>query len=170
MLMKMKKLTLNKILQGFGGCGKGKVIFFSLLSVFSISLACQSNSSSSRFEKNPTNSAIEKENRTEVKTEETPKLNEFEEDLRAVQIANFEYTFVFRRKDGKPFDGESNKYLKANSPIETNQWYLTDGKMAVIAGSNYPFSPENLKALENRFKIEDYSRKKEESSTKKAQE
>ena len=81
----------------------------------------------------------------------------FESDLQTMQTANFEFIFVFRRKDGGAFDGDDRKYLRANAPAETNRFIATDDGRAFIAGSKYLFPPSNLEALRMRFNIEDYS-------------
>lgn len=96
--------------------------------------------------------------------EETPEIpvDDFTERLQSVQTGNFDFVYAFRRKDSDVFTSEDKKYLKDNSPIDTNQWVLTGDKKAVIAGSNYLFTPENLEALKKRFKVEDYSLPKDE--------
>ncbi len=81
-----------------------------------------------------------------------------EQDLRDMQTANFDYIFVFRRKDGGIFDKEDKKFLRDNTPIETNRWTSTDEGKAYIAGSGFNFSPENLTALKSRFIVENYSK------------
>jgi len=88
---------------------------------------------------------------------EQPK-DSFERALRGVQSGDFTYILVFRRKDGGAFDTEDKRFVKANTPAETNQFVLTDDDRAVIAGSNYPFPPESLELLRERFNIEDYSK------------
>jgi len=80
-----------------------------------------------------------------------------EQDLETMRTANFEYIFVFRRKDGGAFDSEDRKYLRANSPSETNRFIATDEERAFIAGSKYKFPPESLEVLRMRFNVEDYS-------------
>lgn len=87
-------------------------------------------------------------------------LSDYEKDLRTMETANFDYIFVFRRKDGAVLDGEDKKYVKANSALGTNRFLLTDGDKAVIAGSKYEFSRENLEALRRRFLVEDFSKAK----------
>lgn len=100
----------------------------------------------------------------ETTAESTPEIpiDDFTERLQSVQTGNFDFVYAFRRKDGDIFTSEDKKYLKDNAPFDTNQWVLTSDKKAVIAGSNYVFTPENLDALKKRFKIEDYSPKNEE--------
>lgn len=100
----------------------------------------------------------------EPTTESTPHIpiDDFAERLASVQTGNFEFVFAFRRKDGDVFTGEDKRFLKENIPLDANQKQLTSDEKAVIVGSNYPFTTENLDALKKRFKIEDYSPEKEE--------
>ncbi|HEX8250436.1 MAG TPA: hypothetical protein VF599_19835 [Pyrinomonadaceae bacterium] len=83
--------------------------------------------------------------------------DEFSEKLEYVRKGAFAFVYVFRRKDDAALDSEDRKYLRANSPIETNQWVLTDDAKAAIAGSNYQFPPEVLDVLKKRFNVEDLS-------------
>lgn len=81
-----------------------------------------------------------------------------EKDLQTMRNANFDFVYVFRRKDGGVLDGEDKKYLKANSPVFTNRFVLTDENKAAIAGSSYKFEAENLDNLQKRFVIENFSK------------
>ena len=128
------------------------IITSGLIGVFLIiNLACQSVSKDSA---NPETSSIS-----------TEKKDDFAERLRAVQDVNFDYIYAFRRKDGGEFEKEDKVFVKQNAPFGTNQWVLTaDGKV-VIAGSNYKFTPKNLENLRNRFNIEDYSNKIDDTSS-----
>ena len=87
----------------------------------------------------------------------------FERDLQTMRTANFDFIYVFRRKDGGAFDAEDRKYLRTYAPRETNRFISTDDSKAFIAGSSYKFTPENLETLGKRFNIEDYSAKKKET-------
>lgn len=93
--------------------------------------------------------------------EATPISNEprddFEDRLKSVQTGGFQFVYAFRRKDGGVFVSEDKRYLKENSPGDTNQWVLTSDERAAIAGSNYLFTPENLDNLKKRFEVKDYS-------------
>ena len=111
-----------------------------------LSLACENSSLS----KKPSNTA-----ETTVNAEN--KQSAFESDLQTMRTANFEYIFVFRRKDGAAFDAEDRKFLRANAPAETNRFVSTDDGKAFIAGSKYKFPPQNLEILRSRFNVEDYS-------------
>lgn len=85
-----------------------------------------------------------------------------EKDLQTMRNADFDFIYVFRRKDGAVLDGEDKKYLKANSPVFTNRFVLTDENKAAIAGSSYKFEPENLDILQKRFAIENFSKPESE--------
>jgi hypothetical protein len=85
-------------------------------------------------------------------------VNSFEKDLETMKTANFDFIYVMRRKDGGKLDSEDKKYVKANSPAATNRFILSDEEKAVIAGSKYKFEPANLKALQERFNVENFSK------------
>ncbi len=108
------------------------------------------------------NRSFEKANVSESSAAPEQTLSNFASDLQTMKTANFDYIFVFRRKDGGAFDGEDKKYLRANAPVETNRFVSTDNGKAFIAGSKFKFPPQNLETLRTRFNIEDYSAVKEE--------
>lgn len=83
---------------------------------------------------------------------------EFEQKLKDVQDGHFQHVWVFRRIDGKAFTSEDSEYLRTNAPRVVD-WIGLDDKKAYIAGSNFPLEPNNLAALQKRYKIEDYSGK-----------
>ena len=87
----------------------------------------------------------------------------FESALGGVQRSGFSYIFVIRRKDGGQFTKEDKTYVRENSPAVTNQFVLTDEDRVVIAGSNYPFPPENLEILRKVFSVEDLSPQKDDN-------
>jgi hypothetical protein len=110
---------------------------------------------------------ILKSNKNAAATTSTEnKKTSFESDVETMKTANFEYIFVFRRKDGGEFDSEDRKYLRGNSPAQINRFVLTDDGKAFIAGSKYRFPEENLETLQMRFNVEDYSAVKEEAPEK----
>ena len=94
---------------------------------------------------------------TPMETVETKKTS-FEEDLQEMRTADFDYILVFRRKDGGTLDKDDQKYLRDNTPLETNRWRKSDDGKAFIAGSGFGFAPEQITALQNRFIVEDYSK------------
>lgn len=103
--------------------------------------------------------------REPIPPSEQPK-DSFERALRGVESGDFTYIFVLRRKDGGVFIGEDSRYVKANTPPGTNQFVLTDEDKTIIIGSNFPFSPENLQALSERFNVENYSKPEAEEANK----
>lgn len=131
----MKKINCKQKMQVVLTC----LIFFSLMN-----LACD-------------NRSFEKANVSESSVAPEEKQSNFASDLQTMKTANFDYIFVFRRKDGGAFDGEDRKYLRANAPAETNRFVSTDDGKAFIAGSKFKFPPENLEILRTRFNIKDYS-------------
>lgn len=81
---------------------------------------------------------------------------EFEQKLKDVRDGHFQYVWVFRRLDGKAFTSEDSEILRTNAP-KVVDWIGLDDKKTYIAGSNFPIAPQNLAALQKRYKIEDYS-------------
>lgn len=81
-----------------------------------------------------------------------------------MRTADFDFVYVFRRKDGSALDGEDKKYLRANSPAATNRFILSDANRAAIAGSSFRFEPENLAKLGERFAIENFSKPESETA------
>jgi hypothetical protein len=83
---------------------------------------------------------------------------EFEQKLKDIRDAHFQYVWVFTRLDGKEFSAEDSEILHANAPRVVD-WIGMDDKKRYIAGSNFPIEPKNLTVLQKRYKIEDYSGK-----------
>lgn len=90
----------------------------------------------------------------------------FESDLETMRTANFDFIFVLRRKDGGKLDAEDKKFIRANSPEVVNRIILSDNDKALIAGSNYPFPPEKIKPLQERFDFQDFSKPASEVAPK----
>lgn len=85
-------------------------------------------------------------------------VNVFESDLETMRTANFSFIFVLRRKDGAKLDADDKKFIRTNAPEVANRLLLSDDDKALIAGSNYPFAPEKLKPLQERFDFQDFSK------------
>jgi len=122
--------------------------FFLLLICVSFVFACKPNSTILNSQRNnqPPANSINKA------------INSFERDLETMRTADFDYIYVFRRKDGGQMDGEDKRFVKANSPAQTNRFIVSDEEKAIIAGSKFKFAPENLKTLQERFGVEDFSK------------
>jgi hypothetical protein len=81
---------------------------------------------------------------------------EFEQKLKDMRDAHFQYTWVFTRLDGKEFTSEDSEILHKNAPSVVD-WIGMNDKKKYIAGSNFPIEPKNLVVLEKHYKIEDVS-------------
>jgi hypothetical protein len=81
---------------------------------------------------------------------------EFDQKLKEVRDAHFQYVWVFTRIDGKEFTSEDSELLHTNAP-KVVDWVGMDDKKKFIAGSNFPIEPKPLATLQKRYKIEDYS-------------
>lgn len=110
--------------------------------------ACEANPSMVANLDSPTPSATQTENN----------LTSLEREIRDMKTVDFQFIYVFKRKDGGVFDAEDKQYLRANRPAEANRFILTDDEKAIVAGSQFRFSPENLEMLQKRFVMEDYSK------------
>ena len=88
------------------------------------------------------------------------KLTDLQQEIKAMETADFEYIFVFKRKDDGVFDKADRDYIRANRPSDVNRWIATDDKKAFVAGSNFVFAPESLEIMRQRFIVEDYSKPK----------
>jgi hypothetical protein len=89
--------------------------------------------------------------------ESTP-ATEFEQKMKVVRDAHFQYVWVFSRIDGREFTPEDSQVLHTNAP-KVVDWVGMDDKKKFIAGANFPIEPPKLAILKKRFKIEDYSGK-----------
>src|SRR4030095_4260003 len=81
----------------------------------------------------------------------------FEQDLTAMRTADFKFIVVFRRKDGKPLDG-SDKELIGKVGSQANRRRLSDEGKAVIIGTSFPFRTGEFESVNERFKMENYSK------------
>ena len=83
---------------------------------------------------------------------------EFEQKLKIVRDAHFQYVWVFTRIDGKEFTSDDTQLLHTNAP-KVVDWVGMDDKKKFIAGSNFPLEAKQLAVLQKRYQIEDYSGK-----------
>lgn len=75
-----------------------------------------------------------------------------------MRTADFNFIYVFRRKDGAVLDPADKKAASDNIPPEINRRKVIEEGKAVIIGSNYILPPANFKVLSSRFLVEDYSK------------
>jgi hypothetical protein len=109
------------------------------------------------------NSSAEKEK--ELAPAERPLKPEpagIEADVAAMRTADFNFIYVFRRKDGGALDSDDRSFMNANTPYEINRKKLADGGRALIVGSNFRFPAQNFKVMKERFAFEDFSKPESE--------
>jgi hypothetical protein len=85
-----------------------------------------------------------------------------EQDIEAMRNADFDFIFVFRRKDDGEMDADDKKFFNSFTPLETNRRRLSDNGKAVIIGTNYRWTPDLFKKFTDRFNFEDYSKPENE--------
>lgn len=140
----LRSLQLKKLKNGFG---LGALILFSVF-IF----GCQ---------------PVETDNTNASKTPDitpSPKQNltEFESELKSMRIADFDYVFVLKRKDGGVFNSEDKAFVRANKHFAANRFSFIEDEKTLFVGSNYEFSPENIEALKERFDFQNFSKSPEE--------
>ncbi|QQS40622.1 MAG: hypothetical protein IPM63_14820 [Acidobacteriota bacterium] len=89
-------------------------------------------------------------------------MTEFEREIRSLKTADFDYIYVFRRKDGGAMTAEDKRLIKDKAHFATNRFTLSGDERAVFAGSNFAFEEENLNELKERFNFEDFSKPPEQ--------
>lgn len=87
-----------------------------------------------------------------------PKLTEAEREIRSMKTADFDYIYVFKRKDGGKMTSEDKRFIKEKSHFATNRFTLSKDESTVFAGSNFAFDKKNLEDLKKRFDFEDHSK------------
>lgn len=87
-----------------------------------------------------------------------PQRSQTERDIESMRTADFEFVYIFRRKDGGVLDEADRRFLNEQKPPEINRVKLTDEGWAVIFGSNFQLPEPQMEALKERFAFEDLSR------------
>jgi hypothetical protein len=91
-------------------------------------------------------------------TPESSPMSAFERDLQFIRKGQFNYIWVFARRDGKALDKDDGAYLRTKAP-QVIDWVTTDEGKKVIAGTNFNLEEGNLELLKKRFVVEDYTGK-----------
>lgn len=91
-----------------------------------------------------------------------PQRSQTERDIESMRTADFEFVYIFRRKDGGVLDEADRRYLNEQKPPEINRVKLTDEGRAVIFGSNFQLPEPQMETLKERFAFEDLSRPRPE--------
>lgn len=142
-----KRMMMTKKIKGKGKREKAKLLII-CLALFLFSCKTSENKELANASPSPT---------------ATVKQTTLQDDLKFIENANFQYVYVFRRKDGEKFDSGDVGYLKDNAHPQTNQWLKSEEGKTVIAGSNFKFDKKMLDSLKKRFTVEDLSPKVEET-------
>lgn len=88
--------------------------------------------------------------------ENLPAKSPVERDLDAMRTAGFQFIFVIKRKDGDKIDAEDRGVIKLRT-ADANRRVATDDGLAIVIGTNTPLEPANIKALYDRFAVDNYS-------------
>ena len=89
-------------------------------------------------------------------TPQTP----LETELSRLQRGNFRQIFAFSRQDGAKLAAEDIEFFRQYAPSEQiNQRLRTSDDKYIVAGTNFPFTPQQLDALQKRFTVEDLTEK-----------
>ncbi len=91
-----------------------------------------------------------------------PKVSSFESDIQAMRDADFNFIYVFRRKDGGVFDAEDKRFVAERTPPEINRRRLGDEGKWIILGSNFRVADDSLNEMKQRFLFEDLSKPESE--------
>jgi hypothetical protein len=92
-------------------------------------------------------------------TNARPPKSDFERSIDTVRRGQYVKIYVIRRKDAEPLQPDDKAYLRANTPMETGMWIVTEDNRTAIAGAGFEFEPKHLDALNKRFTVEDYTNK-----------
>jgi hypothetical protein len=91
-------------------------------------------------------------------TNSSPAAPNFENDLQAMRNADFKFIVAFRRKDGGVMTSEDKSFTNTITGYNANRRRLSDEGRAIIIGTNFPFSPDMLEKMQDRFAMENYSK------------
>ena len=109
------------------------------------------------------NSSAEREQKAAPREQDpTPETALLETDVAAMRTADFNFIYVFRRRDGAVLDAEDRAFMSGNIPFEINRKILSDAGHALVIGSNFRIPPENFAALKERFSFQNFSKPESE--------
>lgn len=108
------------------------------------------------------NSATKPTPAAQANVEDTPSIATVEQDVEAMRVADFNFIYVFRRKDGGVMDADDKRFVNVITPPQINRKKLSDSGKAIILGSNFRMPPDVLKQLTDRFAFEDISKPESE--------
>lgn len=97
-----------------------------------------------------------------VRTEGTAPPASIDADVDAMKTVDFNFIYIFRRKDGGELDADDRAFMNTNLPYEINRKKISDGGKALVIGSNFRLPPQNFQAMKDRFTFEDLSKPESE--------
>lgn len=80
----------------------------------------------------------------------------FSSELGEFKTADFKFVYILRRRDAGAMDAEDRSVIKMNT-MDANRRVSADDGRAFIIGSNFEIPPDDLKAIYDRFAVEDHS-------------
>lgn len=113
------------------------------------------------------NSANTLKTSNSVATANTPSTNTVEQDVAAMRVADFNFIYVFRRKDGAELDAPDKAFAADLIPPEVNRRKISDGGRALVLGSNFRLPPDVMQQLTDRFAFQDQSKAESELNANK---
>lgn len=87
-----------------------------------------------------------------------PKASTLESDVQAMRDADFNFIYVFKRKDGGVLDKEDKRFVAERTPPEVNRRRVGDTEKWIILGSNFRLESKFLDEMKERFAFEDHSK------------
>lgn len=85
-----------------------------------------------------------------------PQVPSFDQEIAAMRTAGFSFIYVLRRKDGAPISPEDKSVIRVQT-TQANRRVSADDGRAVIIGSNFQLSEQNMSVISQRFAVENYS-------------
>lgn len=126
-----------------------KVTFSILLAVVIAAAACGPNDRIMR-------SAEDKETPAAVSADQGEKISDQNSEIAAMLTAELKFVFSIERRDGGVFESGDRNVIRVNTS-DANRRVVDSNDKWVVIGTNNKLRDENMKVLNERFIIKDYS-------------
>ena len=80
-----------------------------------------------------------------------------ESEVENMRTADFDFIYVFRRKDGGVMQADDKAFVRT-ATANVNRRSLVDGGKAIVIGANAGALGDMIKALSQRFDVQDFSK------------
>lgn len=97
----------------------------------------------------------------------TPSTRTVEEDVQAMRVADFNFIYAFRRKDGAVLDAADKALAADITPPEVNRRKISDSGKAIVLGSNFRLPADVMKQMTDHFAFQDFSKPESELNANK---